>query len=80
MLQASGYCHYIALYLGHVGKDFEGNETNVSWIIVRMILKHVMSDTTLFTPLEVVCSLIHLALSFMFLNLLRRVTCVYLQI
>lgn len=38
MLQVSGYCHYIVHYLGHVGKDFEGNEINVSWIIVRMIL------------------------------------------
>lgn len=38
MLQVSGYCHYIVHYLGHAGKDFEGNEINVSWIIVRMIL------------------------------------------
>lgn len=30
MLQASGYWHYIVHYLGHVGKDFEGNEMNVS--------------------------------------------------
>lgn len=30
MLQVSGYCHYIVHYLGHVGKDFEGNEINVS--------------------------------------------------